>query len=781
MKFGEHLGSQLTPEWKCQYVNYDELKKFLYEVEENAPSAEESNEEVLQRHFMKHDEEFFVFCDNELRKINTFYAEKLAEALRRFGEIELEVANAGVERLQKVARSTSLFPEEQENYKQNVKLIQKRMKKDKKKLKELKAVVGEYYLSLVLIQNYQQLNFTGFRKILKKHDKMWKTTSGVEYRQKKVENSGFYVNKQIDDLINDTETIAIEDLENGDRSKAMDRLRVPPLHEQKRSDTNTSFLWGFFFGLLVVLMFIVGISGYYKGYTKTAYYHQNIMASTITTTTPTTTVATLPWQQQKHLMTNSTIRKDDDDSDNDDDDDDDDSDDKNKNPDPSKNKQSMTGNNPHQDKQTFHLRWQPAVRMYRGMFLIILMIGLLGVNVHGWGNAGVNHVLIFELDPRHHLNYVELLMLSSFLGVVWCISCIAFLFSNDFNIPVFSNPLACGVFYLIFFLNPTKTFHYRARRWLLRILLRILRAPFCAVRFADFWLADQLNSLVVALRDFQYFFCFYCYDWYNEGNEMCRDPRNIVRPFVAFLPAWFRFAQCLRRYYDTRKGFPHLVNAGKYSTSMTITLISTIYSVYPESDGLFTVWVISLIVGTCYTLFWDLKMDWGLFSPEAGENTFLREQIVYEYRIYYYLAILADLIFRLMWTLTLSIGNYGWVHHEFFTFFIAICEVVRRFIWNYFRLENEHLNNVGEFRAVRDISIKPMVSKDEIKDTLTLEQIMDLEEGPIPRNKAVKYLLDSAPPAPPSVVMGGSVMSAASRLTSRRSGSRKLSSVLKII
>ena len=33
------------------------------------------------------------------------------------------------------------------------------------------------------------------------------------------------------------------------------------------------------------------------------------------------------------------------------------------------------------------------------------------------------------------------------------------------------------------------------------------------------------------------------------------------------LPAWFRFAQCLRRYRDTREAFPHLVNAGKYSTS----------------------------------------------------------------------------------------------------------------------------------------------------------------------------------------------------------------------
>ena len=67
----------------------------------------------------------------------------------------------------------------------------------------------------------------------------------------------------------------------------------------------------------------------------------------------------------------------------------------------------------------------------------------------------------------------------------------------------------------------------------------------------------------------------------SEGQEICRDPRNVVRPLVAFLPAWFRFAQCIRRYHDTKKSFPHLVNAGKYSTSMFVTLISTIYSVYP--------------------------------------------------------------------------------------------------------------------------------------------------------------------------------------------------------
>ena len=51
------------------------------------------------------------------------------------------------------------------------------------------------------------------------------------------------------------------------------------------------------------------------------------------------------------------------------------------------------------------------------------------------------------------------------------------------------------------------------------------------------------------------------------------------------------------------------------------------------SNPLFYVWLCSLIVGTCYTLTWDLKMDWGLFSKDAGENRFLREQIVYDYKV----------------------------------------------------------------------------------------------------------------------------------------------------
>jgi len=132
-------------------------------------------------------------------------------------------------------------------------------------------------------------------------------------------------------------------------------------------------------------------------------------------------------------------------------------------------------------------------------------------------------------------------------------------------------------------------------------------------------------------------------------------------------------------------------------------------------------------------------MDWGLLDKNAGENLLLREQIVYDYKIYYYLAAFADLIFRFMWTLTVSVGEAGFINNELFILFVATCEVFRRFVWNFFRLENEHLNNCGNFRAVRDISVKPFNA--DIKAELAIEKLMDDEHGPLPKRRMVKLLL----------------------------------------
>lgn len=84
-------------------------------------------------------------------------------------------------------------------------------------------------MSLVLLQNYQNLNHTGFRKILKKHDKLLRVDIGGKWQKDKVETSHFFVNRDIDKIIHETEAAVTAELEAGDRQRAMKRLRVPPL------------------------------------------------------------------------------------------------------------------------------------------------------------------------------------------------------------------------------------------------------------------------------------------------------------------------------------------------------------------------------------------------------------------------------------------------------------------------------------------------------------------------------------------------------------------------
>lgn len=148
-------------------------------------------------------------------------------------------------------------------------------------------------------------------------------------------------------------------------------------------------------------------------------------------------------------------------------------------------------------------------RLYRGPFLIIEFLFLWGINIYGWRSSGVNHVLIFEMDPRNHLSEQHVIEIAAIFGVIWSISVLAFLYSEELNIPPYVNPIILNILMLAFILNPTKTFRYEARFWALKILGKALMAPFFYVNFADFWVADQLNSLVTLFTDLQYYICFY--------------------------------------------------------------------------------------------------------------------------------------------------------------------------------------------------------------------------------------------------------------------------------
>jgi len=60
----------------------------------------------------------------------------------------------------------------------------------------------------------------------------------------------------------------------------------------------------------------------------------------------------------------------------------------------------------------------------------------------------------------------------------------------------------------------------KARWWLTKTLARIVTAPFWPVEFRDFFLADQLLSIVIVLYDLEFSICFFLYDaWTGTGKE----------------------------------------------------------------------------------------------------------------------------------------------------------------------------------------------------------------------------------------------------------------------
>jgi hypothetical protein len=72
----------------------------------------------------------------------------------------------------------------------------------------------------------------------------------IQNRILNINSTPFHTSTQVDQLITEVETVYTNELEDGDRGRAMQRLRVPPL-EEKQSRLVT-FRLGMFMGMKFV-------------------------------------------------------------------------------------------------------------------------------------------------------------------------------------------------------------------------------------------------------------------------------------------------------------------------------------------------------------------------------------------------------------------------------------------------------------------------------------------------------------------------------------------------
>ncbi|CAG8587103.1 417_t:CDS:2, partial [Dentiscutata heterogama] len=231
---------------------------------------------------------------------------------------------------------------------------------------------------------------------------------------------------------------------------------------------------------------------------------------------------------------------------------------------------------------------------------------------------------------------------------------------------------------------------------------RIIASFWFGIEFRDFFIADVLNSLSYTFVAIQLSFCYPL----DGFKTLCTDSSyfsaistNLTAPFLSSIPAWLRIAQCLKRLWDTRE-IIHMINALKYAS--TILSMVLFWSMLRDSNNglLKGCWIISQIFSSTYTFIWDVKMDWSLLQIHSS-NYLLRDELGYKNPDLYRVAIVINLFLRFSWVLILfSSGNK---YYYVVGIIMAFLEILRRWMWSFIRVENEHVDNCKGYRAIKEI------------------------------------------------------------------------------
>ncbi|KAI9317865.1 VTC domain-containing protein [Dichotomocladium elegans] len=129
MKFGSQLKDAIYPEWREHYIDYDGLKRRLRKAEKERPFTE------------KDETEFVEDLDCNLEKVYAFHSQKLDEVTRRIKAAAEEI---------------------------NSHLVPKEKSAD---LSRLQGHINQIANDVTRLARFSRLNYTGFLKIIKKHDR----------------------------------------------------------------------------------------------------------------------------------------------------------------------------------------------------------------------------------------------------------------------------------------------------------------------------------------------------------------------------------------------------------------------------------------------------------------------------------------------------------------------------------------------------------------------------------------------------------------------------------
>jgi len=245
-----------------------------------------------------------------------------------------------------------------------------------------------------------------------------------------------------------------------------------------------------------------------------------------------------------------------------------------------------------------------------------------------------------------------------------------------------------------------------------KCILEIFKTPFVDVVFEHFFIADQLTSCGVVLLDIQYAFVYYgTRDFITFENTKFSSTRAFSRIslVIALIPYWLRFAQCVRRAIRTphQKNI-HMSNAVKYGLAIIATIFSYCYSFYSHKELWYT-WLILKIMSSLNGFVWDITQDWSIVKCSCDKQfPFVHITKTDRFSTGNAVAAVVNFFLRVAFVLNFFMFTNSTIYgasfnREMSVWFLSSLEIFRRGQWNILRMENEHLNNCGQFRAFHEI------------------------------------------------------------------------------
>ncbi|XWS30233.1 hypothetical protein CRYUN_Cryun24cG0099200 [Craigia yunnanensis] len=345
-------------------------------------------------------------------------------------------------------------------------------------------------------------------------------------------------------------------------------------------------------------------------------------------------------------------------------------------------------------------------------FIVLHMLMYSG-NIFFWKRYRVNFSFIFGFKQGTELGYREVLLLISGLSLLTLAGVISHLdmeidpSTKSFRTLTELIPLYLLIVVLSITFCPFNIIYRSSRFFLIRCAFHCVCAPLYKVTLPDFFLADQLTSQVQAFRSLEFYICYYVWGNFRERSNKCEDSEvyKVFYIVVAIIPYWLRFVQCLRRLFE-EKDVAHGLNGLKYFSTIAAVAIRTIYQLQKQKT---TTWLVLAAatsgIATIVNTYWDIVVDWGLLRRNS-RNPWLRDKLILPHKGVYFVAMVLNCILRLVWMQqVLNIQTVPFLHKKALIAVVACLEIIRRGIWNFFRLENEHLNNVGKYRAFKSVPL----------------------------------------------------------------------------